>query len=105
MPEDVQDILGKALLEVQRDHVIARAKPLRGFGGASVLEIPANDDQGCTYRLVYTVKYSEPIYVLHLFQKKSHHDDETPREDKGLIKQRLAMADAHYADLQRSTNQ
>src|SRR4051794_23211518 len=34
------------------------------------LEIVANDD-GSTYRGVYTVRFAETIYVLHAFQKKS----------------------------------
>jgi phage-related protein len=74
------------------------AKPLRGdpaFRGGGVLEIVDNDD-GDTYRAVYTVRYREVIYVLHCFQKKSKRGIETPRQDIELIKRRLKTADDHY---------
>ena len=44
-------------------------KALMGFGGRSVLEIVAAEPVG-TYRAVYTVRFSDAIYVLHAFQKK-----------------------------------
>jgi len=60
-----------------------------------VLEIVDNDD-GDTYRAVYTVRYREVIYVLHCFQKKSKHGIETPRQEIELIKRRLKVAANHY---------
>ena len=69
----------------------ADAKPMRGFGGASVLEILENYD-GDTYRAVYTVRFKERIYVLHCFQKKSRKGSETPKHDITLIKERLEQA-------------
>lgn len=68
------------------------AKPMKGFGGASVLEIVARDESGA-WRAVYTVRYEEAIYVLHAFQKKSKHGIATPKQDIELIKSRLAEAD------------
>jgi phage-related protein len=44
--------------------------PLTGFGGAGVLEI-VEDHGGNAYRAVYTVRFTEVVYVLHAFQKKS----------------------------------
>ena len=44
--------------------------PFKGFKGAGVLEIVENDEGG-TYRAVYTVRFAGVIYVLHVFQKKS----------------------------------
>jgi phage-related protein len=38
-PEDVQDIVVLALLEAMDGYKHPDAKPLKGFGGASVLEI------------------------------------------------------------------
>jgi phage-related protein len=67
------------------------ARPLKGFGGAGVLEI-VEDHEGDTYRAVYTVKYAEAVYVLHAFQKKSHRGIVTPRHDVDLIKARLRRA-------------
>jgi len=43
-----------------------------------VVEIVASDPGG-TYRLMYTVKLGEVIYVLHAFQKKSKRGSETPK--------------------------
>ena len=37
------------------------------------------------------------VYVLHVFQKKATHGIATPRREIELIKQRLALARAHYA--------
>jgi phage-related protein len=45
------------------------AKPWRGEG-PGVFEI-VEDHQGGTYRAVYTVRFRDAIYVLHVFQKKS----------------------------------
>jgi phage-related protein len=71
------------------------AKPLRGLGGAGVLEI-VEDHQTDTYRAVYTVKFSDLIYVLHAFQKKSKKGIATPKPDIDLIKKRLRVAEEDY---------
>jgi hypothetical protein len=41
---------------------------------------------------VYTVKIGETVYVLHAFQKKSHHGIATSKTDLDLIAQRLRKA-------------
>ena len=68
-PEDVKDIMGFALYQAQQGRKHRDAKPLKGFGGAGVLEIVA-DEQGSTFRGVYTVKFAGAVYVLDAFQKK-----------------------------------
>ena len=94
-PEEVKQDVGYALFEAQRGLKSAAAKPLKGFGGAGVLEI--NEDFiGDTYRAVYTVKFQKVIYVLHCFQKKSKHGIKTPQQDIELIKQRLRAAEEDY---------
>ena len=70
-----------------------QAKPLKGFGGASVLEV-VEDHMGDTYRAVYTVKIAEMVYVLHCFQKKSKQGIETPKHEMDLIRGRLKAAQA-----------
>ena len=67
------------------------SKPLRGFGGASVMEIvvPFRSD---AYRAVYTVQLQNAVYVLHAFQKKSKRGVATPQADMELIRKRLADA-------------
>lgn len=44
--------------------------------------------------LVYTVKFSNAIYVQHAFQKKSKAGIKTPAEDLALIERRLKAAQA-----------
>jgi phage-related protein len=65
---------------------------LKGFGGASVLEI-VTDHKGGTWRAVYTVRFSEAIYVLHAFHKESTKGIATSKHDLELIPQRLAEAE------------
>lgn len=67
------------------------AKPLKGFGGAGVLEV-VNDHDGDTYRAVYTVRLAGVVYVLHAFQKKSKSGVATPRREIALVEQRLKRA-------------
>src|SRR3979409_184650 len=88
LPKDVRRTFGVALFAVQTGETPPIAKPMRGFGGAGVLEL-IEDDAGGTYRAVYTVRFITAIYVLHVFQKKSKRGSETPRQDVDLIKQRL----------------
>lgn len=94
MPDDVVDVFGFALHLAQSGKKHGDAKPLKGFGGASVLEV-VEDHMGDTYRAVYTVKIAGSVYVLHCFQKKSKHGIETPKQDMDLIQERLKAAQAH----------
>ena len=94
-PEEVQDLLGYALYVAQMGGKHPDAKPLKGFGGAGVLEI-VDDHQGDTYRAVYTVKLREVVYALHAFQKKSTTGIATRKQDIDLIKQRLRQAQELY---------
>ena len=88
LPEDVRDEVGQALYEAQKGQRHPSAKPLRGYGGASVLEV-ISDHAGDTYRAVYTVKWPAGIYVLHVFQKKSKSGISTPKAELNLIDGRL----------------
>ncbi len=94
-PEDVKVDIGYALHEAQMGLKLAAAKPLKGFGGAGVLEI-IEDYSGDTYRAVYTVRFHSVVYVLHCFQKKSKHGIRTPQEDVDLIQRRLKTAEEDY---------
>ena len=94
-PDPVQDAMGYALYQAQIGAKHGSAKPLKGFGGAGVLEIVA-DHVGDTFRAVYTVKFATAIYVLHAFQKKSKSGIKTPTEDLKLIERRLKAAEADY---------
>lgn len=96
MPEDVKDVFGFAIDLAQAGQKHVDAKPLKGFGSAGVLEVVENDEGG-TYRAVYTVRLADWIYVLHCFQKKSTKGIETPKADLDLIRSRLSDAEADHA--------
>jgi phage-related protein len=84
--------MGVALFAAQNGEADPAAKPLKGFGGASVLEIVAVD-KGGAWRAVYTVRFAEAVYVLHAFHKKSRRGIATPKQEIDLIKRRLAEAE------------
>ena len=94
-PTEVRRLMGFAIDEAQAGGEHSRAKALKGFGGRSVLEI-VDDEDGDTYRGIYTVKFAGAIYVLHCFQKKSKHGRETPKQDIEIVKLRLKVAEEHY---------
>jgi phage-related protein len=100
-PDEVQDVMGYALDFAQQGKKHPDAKPLKGFGGAGVLEI-VGDYDGDTYRAVYTVKFAHTVYVLHCFQKKSKRGIATPKQDMDLIESRLKRAREHYAEWSKS---
>jgi phage-related protein len=76
------------------------AKPLKGFGGARVLEI-IEDHDGDAYRAVYTVRFADAIYVLHVFQKKSRKKIATPKHQIEMIRARLKDAERLHAERTR----
>ena len=96
LPNEVKLVFGQALFAAQIGSKHSDAKPLRGFGGAGVLEI-VEDDRGSAYRAVYTVKFPEIVYVLHVFQKKSKSGIKTPTEELVKLKVRLKAAERDYA--------
>ena len=97
MPGEVRQTVGFAIFMAQSGEKHQSAKPLKGFGGAGVLEVVENFDSN-TYRAVYTVKFAGVVYVLHAFQKKSKRGAATPQHDIELIKKRLKAAEQHYQE-------
>jgi phage-related protein len=89
--------MGYALHQAQLGGKHLDAKPLRGFGGAGVIEVVERYDGG-TYRAIYTVKFSGAVYVLHAFQKKSKRGVKTPQKELNLIRERLKSAEKHCAE-------
>jgi phage-related protein len=102
-PEEVRRRVGGALWDAQLGRKAPYAKPLKGFGGAGVLEV-VDDFDGDTYRAVYTVRFAGVVYVLHAFQKKSKHGIALPKPDQDLIEQRLKRAREDYEQWSRSKN-
>jgi phage-related protein len=90
VPQDVQDEVGYPLYLAQIGDKYFRSKPLKGLG-PGVLEI-VSDHRGDTYRSVYTVRFTDVVYVLHVFQKKSKKGARTPQSEIELVRQRLKRA-------------
>jgi phage-related protein len=93
-PSAVKAEIGNALGLAQFGGTHPKAKPWKGEG-PGVFEI-VQDHAGDTYRAVYTVRFSDAIYVLHAFQKKSPRGIRTARGDIELITQRLKIARQDY---------
>ena len=102
LPVTVRRGFGLSFFAVQLGETPPASKPLKGFSGAGVLEL-IEDTKGSTYRAVYTVRFRDAIYVLHVFQKKSKHGIATPRHEIDLIRERLKLAQENYAQLKKET--
>ncbi len=55
--------------------------------GRGVREIRVRDEAGA-FRIVYVATFSEAIYVLHAFQKKT---SQTPKHDLDIAARRLGQ--------------
>jgi phage-related protein len=96
-PEETRRAMGYALRRAQDGQKSPSAKPLKGFGGAGVLEIVESFD-GNAFRTVYTTKLGKRIYVLHAFQKKSKAGIKTPPAEIEKVRQRLKQAEEIHAE-------
>jgi len=95
-PRPVQRAVGYSLFRAQEGKKAPDAKPLKGIvKGAGVLEVVEDHDTD-TYRVVYTVRFAEVVYVLHAFQKKAKRGKSTPKHEIALIRSRYEAARAHY---------
>lgn len=99
MPQQVRRDIGQALYAAQQGATDPAAKPLKGFGGARVMEI-VERHRTDAYRAVYTAHFDNAVYVLHVFQKKSKSGIATPKQEIELIRRRLAEAERHYRERQ-----
>src|SRR5438552_9143985 len=97
LPKPVWQTFGQALFDAQTGGKYPGAKPLKGFKGAGVLEV-VEDDDGNTYRAVYTIRFAGAVYVLHVFQKKSKTGRKTPPGDIERVAARLKEAVKHHAE-------
>jgi phage-related protein len=92
LPEGVKRVMGFCLNKLQEGAFDERIKPMTGnriLRDARIVEIRDNFD-GDTFRTMAAIKYPEAIYVLHVFQKKSHRAKATPQRDIETILVRLA---------------
>jgi phage-related protein len=93
-PEAVKDDIGTALSVAQFGGKHPRAKPWKG-AGRGIFEI-VEDYRGDAYRVIYTIKFTDAVYVLHAFQKKSPSGIKTRKKDLELVSQRLKLAQQDY---------
>jgi phage-related protein len=98
LPETVVHVFGYALYLAQSGRKHDQAKPMKGFGSAGVLEI-VEDWEGNTYRAIYTVRFVERVFVLHVFQKKSKRGVATPKRELDLIHERWKAAEQRAREL------
>lgn len=78
-PEDAKQDVGYQLDKVQRGEQPDDFKPIPSIG-KGVEEIRVWDDSGI-YRVIYTARQADAVYVLHAFQKKTQT---TSKRDSGL---------------------
>lgn len=97
MPEDVRREFGHSIRDAQLGFTPSTAKLMKG-NLREVTEIVADDD-GDTYRAMYTTKLEGRVYVLDAFKKKSKSGKATPKADLDRIAERLKAAKAlHKSD-------
>lgn len=95
-PAMVQRSLGFALSAAQYGGKHPSAKPWKGEG-PGILEV-VKDYDGDTFRAIYTVRFTEAVYVLHAFQKKSPRGIATRQTDIALVGERLRVAQRDYEE-------
>src|ERR1035437_4982670 len=96
LDDEVKSVFGFAIYQAQRGGKHIHAKPLKGIGGG-ILEV-VEDHAGNTFRAVYTVRFEEAVYVLHVFQKKSKKGIATPQHEIDLIEKRFKVAKAQHEE-------
>jgi phage-related protein len=85
-PRNAKHDAGYQLDQVQRGRRPTDFKPMPSIGpGAEELRVW--DDSG-TYRVIYTARLADAVYVLHAFQKKTQA---TAKQDLDLAKERFTQ--------------
>ncbi len=85
-PEDARQDAGYQIDKVQHGEQPDDFKSMPSIG-KGVEEIRVWDDSG-TYRVVYTARLADAVYVLHAFQKKTQA---TARKDIDTARERYAQ--------------
>ena len=85
-PEDARHEAGYQLDKVQRGQTPDDFKPMPQIG-KGLEEIRIWEDSG-TYRVIFTARLRDAVYVLHAFQKKTQA---TSKRDLDVARQRLAQ--------------
>jgi len=87
---DAKQDVGYQLDKVQRGEQPDDFKPMPSIG-KGVEEIRVWDESG-TYRVIYTARLADAVYVLHAFQKKT----------QATTKRDIDLAKARFTELMRS---
>jgi len=85
-PDDAKRDAGYQLDRVQHGLQPDDFKPMPTIG-KGVEEIRVRDDSGA-YRVIYTARLADAVYVLHAFQKKTQA---TSKRDMELAQQRFVL--------------
>ncbi len=88
-PADARQDAGYQLDKVQRGEKPDDCKPMPAIG-KGVEEIRVRDASGA-YRVIYTARLANAVYVLHAFQKKS----------QATAKRDIDLARARFSELSR----
>jgi len=83
-PKNVRQAAGRQLAKVQKGNPPDDFKPMPEIG-KGVEEIRVRDESGI-YRVIYTARLADVIYVLHVFQKKTM---QTSKQDMETAKRRF----------------
>jgi len=88
-PADARQDAGYQLDKVQRGLQPDDFKPMPTIG-KGVEEIRIRDDSG-TYRVIYTARFADAVFVLHAFQKKTQRASQRD----------IAIAKARFSEMMR----
>lgn len=88
-PAEARQDAGHQLYQVQRGEQPDDFKPMPAIG-KGVEEIRVWDETGA-YRVIYTARRAEAVYVLHAFQKKTQA---TSKRDLDIAKARFAQIES-----------
>lgn len=83
-PGDARQTAGYQLRRIQEGRAPEDFKPMSDIG-PGVEEIRVWASSG-TYRVIYTARMEERVFVLHAFQKKTR---ETPKQEMSIARKRF----------------
>lgn len=101
MPDEVKSDIGHSLREIQKGKDPGNSKILTHLGETGIHEIVVHAIEGA-FRAVYTVKFTEAVIVLHVFQKKSKKGISTPKQEIDLVLDRLRIAKMLYQEWRKN---
>ena len=96
MPEDVQDVFGFGLHELQCGEAPEGARPFGEGLDTRIHKMSYNAANTNTYRMAYVAVFTEVVYVLDVFEKKARKGKTTPKPDKQRVSAAFRTARSHY---------